>query len=63
VNVSRRWLEAFLRRPLDAKDVAEKLAMLGAPADAVVPLLRDFLPSLDIKRADGTTDISAGVTP
>ncbi|HEV8195867.1 MAG TPA: phenylalanine--tRNA ligase beta subunit-related protein, partial [Gemmatimonadales bacterium] len=42
MNVSRRWLEAFLRRPLDAKDVAEKLAMLGAPADAVVPLHQEL---------------------
>jgi phenylalanyl-tRNA synthetase beta chain len=38
VNVSRRWLEEFLRRPLDARDVANRLAMLGAPVDAVEPL-------------------------
>jgi phenylalanyl-tRNA synthetase beta chain len=38
VNVSLRWLEDFLRRPLDVKDVAERLAMLGAPVDAVEPL-------------------------
>ena len=42
MNVSRRWLEAFLRRPLDARDVAEKLALLGAPADAIVPLHQDL---------------------
>ena len=38
MNVSRRWLEEFLRRPLDAQDVASRLAMLGAPVDAVEPL-------------------------
>jgi hypothetical protein len=38
MNVSRRWLEAFLRRPLDAHDVAARLAVLGAPVDAVEPL-------------------------
>ncbi len=46
MNVSRRWLEAFLRRPLDASDLAEKLAMLGAPVDAVEPIgaeLADFV--------------------
>ena len=38
MNVSRRWLEAFLRRPLDAPDIAERLAMLGAPVDAIEPI-------------------------
>ncbi|MBA3258019.1 MAG: phenylalanine--tRNA ligase subunit beta, partial [Gemmatimonadales bacterium] len=38
MNTSLRWLEAFLRRPLDPKDVAERLTMLGAPVDAVEPL-------------------------
>ena len=38
MNVSRRWLEEFLRRPLDARDVAARLAMLGAPVDAIEPL-------------------------
>jgi phenylalanyl-tRNA synthetase beta chain len=38
MNVSRRWLEEFLRRPLDAREVAQRLAMLGAPVDAVEPL-------------------------
>jgi phenylalanyl-tRNA synthetase beta chain len=42
VNVSRRWLEAFLRRPLEVKDLGEKLAMLGAPADAIVPLNQEL---------------------
>jgi phenylalanyl-tRNA synthetase beta chain len=38
MNVSRRWLEAFLRRPLEARDVADRLAMLGAPVDAIEPI-------------------------
>jgi phenylalanyl-tRNA synthetase beta chain len=37
VKVSRRWLEAFLRRPLETRDVVDQLAMLGAPVDAVTP--------------------------
>ena len=42
MKASRRWLEAFLRRPLDARDLAEKLALLGAPADAIEPLHADL---------------------
>src|SRR5215211_4315891 len=38
MNASLRWLEEFLRRPLEVKDVTERLAMLGAPVDAVEPL-------------------------
>jgi len=38
MNVSRRWLEAFLGRDLDARDAADRLAMLCAPVDAVEPL-------------------------
>ena len=38
MNVSRRWLEAFLRRPLEAQDIANRLAMAGAPVDAIEPL-------------------------
>ena len=38
MNVSRRWLEGFLRRPLDPKDVAQRLAALGAAVDAIEPL-------------------------
>jgi len=38
MKASRRWLEAFLRRPLDTREVVERLAMLGAPVDAVTPL-------------------------
>jgi phenylalanyl-tRNA synthetase beta chain len=42
MNVSRRWLEDFLRRPLDLGDLTERLAMLGAPVDAVDPLHTDL---------------------
>lgn len=38
MNVSLRWLVDFLRRPLEVKEVTERLAMLGAPVDAVEPL-------------------------
>ncbi|HEX5634741.1 MAG TPA: phenylalanine--tRNA ligase beta subunit-related protein, partial [Gemmatimonadales bacterium] len=38
MNVSRRWLEAFLRRPLDAHDVSRRLAAHGAAVDAVEPV-------------------------
>ena len=38
MNVSRLWLEAFLRRRLAVPDLVERLAMLGAPVDAVEPL-------------------------
>jgi phenylalanyl-tRNA synthetase beta chain len=38
MNISLRWLEAFLRRPLDPRVVADRLAMLGAPVDAVESL-------------------------
>jgi phenylalanyl-tRNA synthetase beta chain len=42
VNVSRRWLEDFLRRPLEIRDLTERLTMLGAPVDAVEPLHADL---------------------
>jgi phenylalanyl-tRNA synthetase beta chain len=42
MNVSRRWLEDFLRRPLEARDLADRLTMLGAPVDAVEPLHGDL---------------------
>jgi phenylalanyl-tRNA synthetase beta chain len=38
MNVSRLWLEAFLRRRLDAADLARRLAMLGVPCDGIEPL-------------------------
>src|SRR4026208_1293308 len=38
MNVSRRWLEEFLRRPLEANDLARRLQMLGAAGDAIEPL-------------------------
>jgi phenylalanyl-tRNA synthetase beta chain len=42
MNVSRRWLEDFLRRPLDPRDLANRLAMLGATVDAIEPLHGDL---------------------
>lgn len=33
--VSRQWLEAFLHQRLESADVAARLAMLGAPVDAI----------------------------
>lgn len=42
MNVSLRWLEDFLRRPLEPADVSERLAMLGAPVDAAEPLHTDL---------------------
>jgi phenylalanyl-tRNA synthetase beta chain len=38
MNLSRHWLEAFLGRPLDSRELVDRLAMLGAPADDVVPV-------------------------
>jgi phenylalanyl-tRNA synthetase beta chain len=40
--VSRRWLEALLGRALDAQDTANRLSMLCAPVDAVLPLHQDL---------------------
>ena len=40
--VSRRWLEALLGRPLDARDAAERLTVHAAAVDAVVPLHEDL---------------------
>jgi phenylalanyl-tRNA synthetase beta chain len=44
MKISRRWLEAFLRRPLDARDVAARLGMLGAPVDGIESLGGDLSP-------------------
>ena len=33
--VSRRWLEALLDRPLDARDVSDRLTLHAAAVDAV----------------------------
>ena len=38
MNISRLWLESFLRRRLEAHDVAQRLVMLGAEVDAIEPL-------------------------
>src|SRR5437867_8818613 len=53
--VSRRWLEALLGRPLDAREVAEWLTSHVAAIDAIQPLhqdLGDILVArvLDVKR-------------
>ena len=42
MNVSRRWLEDFLRRPLEVRDLSERLTLLGAPVDVVEPLHADL---------------------
>jgi phenylalanyl-tRNA synthetase beta chain len=42
MNISRRWLEAFLGRPIAPRDAADRLAMLGATVDEVVPLHEDL---------------------
>ncbi len=42
MNVSLNWLSAMLGRPLDAADVAHRLAMLGAPAESIEPLHQDL---------------------
>lgn len=38
MNISRRWLEAFLLRPLDSDDASRRLGALGAAVDAVEPI-------------------------
>src|SRR3989454_9385471 len=40
--VSRRWLEALLDGPLDARDVGDRLTLHAAAVDAVVPLHQDL---------------------
>jgi len=40
--VSRRWLEALLQKPLEGKDVADRLARQVAPVDGVVPIHQDL---------------------
>lgn len=35
MNISRRWIEGFLRQPIDPVDAAARLGMLGAPVDAI----------------------------
>lgn len=44
MKISRKWLEAFVRQPLDAHDVAARLAMLGAPVDAIESVGADLAP-------------------
>src|SRR5436190_5530178 len=40
--VSRRWLETLLSRPLEGKDVADRLTRQVAPVDAVIPIHQDL---------------------
>jgi len=40
--VSRRWLEALLQRPLEGRDIADRLARQVAPVDGVVPIHQDL---------------------
>jgi len=42
VIVSRRWLEDLLGRPLDTAELEERLHMLGAPVEGVVPLHQEL---------------------
>ncbi|HEY4101311.1 MAG TPA: phenylalanine--tRNA ligase subunit beta [Gemmatimonadales bacterium] len=42
MNISRQWIEAFLRQRVDSRDVASRLAMLGAPVDAIEPVGADL---------------------
>jgi len=42
VIVSRRWLEALLGRPLEGRDIADRLARQVAPVDGVVPIHQDL---------------------
>jgi phenylalanyl-tRNA synthetase beta chain len=42
VIVSRRWLEALLSQPLDARDVAERLTTHAAAVDAVIARHQDL---------------------
>jgi len=40
--VSRRWLEALLGRPLEGRDIADRLARQVAPVDGVMPIHQDL---------------------
>ena len=42
MNISRRWLEDFLRRSLEVRDLSERLTLLGAQVDLVEPLHADL---------------------
>ncbi len=42
VIVSRRWLEALLGRPLDPRDLEQRLSALGAPVEGIVPRHQDL---------------------
>ena len=42
MNISISWLSAMLGRPIDARDAANRLAMLCAPVDSVEPLFEEL---------------------
>ena len=42
MKVSRRWLEAFLGRSLESRELVERFAMLGAPVDGIEPIHGDL---------------------
>ena len=42
MNISINWLSALLDIKLDPDDVAHKLAMLGAPVEAIEPVHQDL---------------------
>lgn len=44
MNISLRWLSDLLGTTLDAHDVAERLAMLGAPVESIEPLHEALAP-------------------
>ena len=63
MNVSRRWLEDFLRRPLEVRDLTERLTMLGAPVDAVEPLHADLAEDAFHKRGTIDSVVHVGAAP
>ncbi len=44
MNISRRWIEGFLRQPIDPVDAAARLGMLGAPVDAIEAVGAELAP-------------------
>ncbi|HET9066028.1 MAG TPA: phenylalanine--tRNA ligase subunit beta [Gemmatimonadales bacterium] len=44
MNISRRWIEAFLRQPIDPVEAAARLGMLGAPVDAIATVGAELAP-------------------
>ena len=57
MNVSRRWLEDFLRRPLETRDVVARLGMLGAPVELASGAELEIRP-----RGDGSFEVTIRAT-